>query len=183
MKSFFLAFILLLSYPSFSHEGHNDAPAANAGNLSKGYFSIAAYSNIYELVLRYEPIEKGKNAVMKLFVSDFATNKPIDSAKIVIQSPENTALKFAVKRLEPGIYAVEGTFPEDQSYSLAVNISSGNQADLLLLKGIAVGHKLEAEGEGEQGNPLFTKNSIILLLVGLLLGALVSYLVVKKNKR
>ena len=182
MKSFFLVFILLLSYPSFSHEGDNDAPQANAASVSKGYFSIAAYSNIYELVLRYEPIEKGKNAVMKLFVSDFATNAPIDNAKITLQSQEDAKLKFLVKKIEPGIYSVEGTFPTDESYSLAVNVSDANRADLLLLKGVAVGHTLEEEEE-VHSNPLFTKNSILLLGIGLLLGALVSYLVVKRSNR
>lgn len=141
MKNLLLISALFVSIYAYSHEGHDEAPK-EIKTSEKNYFSLNAASNIYEAVFRYEPIEAEHPTKMKLFISDFESNKSVDSAKIEVSSREDSKLKFSVKQVDEGQYEVTGSFPENKTYSLSVNISSGNKTDLLLIQGIEVGKTL-----------------------------------------
>jgi hypothetical protein len=129
-------------------------------------FSVAALSEKFELLLRFEPLEKGQDADMRLFISDYASNAPIKGAKLMVTCPEAANLKFSVSEKSPGSYLVEGNFPENKKYSLAVNVVAGDQADLMLLAGIEVGKKLPVAAVPDAAPTLFSSWKNILLLVG-----------------
>ncbi|WP_035567979.1 hypothetical protein [Hymenobacter sp. IS2118] len=159
---------LLLSGTAYAHGGedHGDGPKAGtpAGATS---FSVAALSEQFEVLLRYEPLEGGQPADLRLFLSDYATNAPIKGAKLTLTNPEDAALKWAVTEQEPGIYLVEGQFPANKTYSFTVNIVAGEQADLMLLEGINVGEKLPvAAAPPAVATSLFSSWKTILALVG-----------------
>ena len=159
---------LLLSAPARAHGGedHGDGPKAGtpAGATS---FSVAALSEQFEVLLRYEPLEGGQPADLRLFLSDYATNAPIKGAKLTLANPEDAKLKWAVTEQEPGIYLVEGQFPANKAYSFTVNVVAGDKADLLLLEGIKVGEKLPvAEAPHTDAPGLFSSWKTILALVG-----------------
>ncbi|SHM25690.1 hypothetical protein [Hymenobacter psychrotolerans] len=159
---------LLLSGMAYAHGGedHGDGPKAGtaAGATS---FSVAALSEQFEALLRYEPLEGGKPADLRLFLSDYATNAPIKGAKLTLTTPEDATLKWAVTEQEPGVYLVEGQFPANKAYSFALNIVAGETADLLLLEGIKVGEKLPvAEAPHAETSGLFSSWKTILALVG-----------------
>lgn len=149
MRKLLLAFLLLLlpllggvGGPAQAHGGedHGAAPAGPAGGATS--FSTHALSEKFEVLLRYEPLEAGRPAHLRLFVSDYATNAPVPAATITLSTPEDAALKWTVRAQEPGSYLVEGQFPANKKYSFATNIVAGGRADLLLLEGVAVGQKL-----------------------------------------
>ncbi|WP_460676224.1 hypothetical protein [Hymenobacter coalescens] len=119
------------------HGGGTTAPAPGATS-----FSVAALSEQFELLLRFQPLKKGEPAHLQLFVSDYASNAPIDSAQLTLTVPEAPNEKFTATRQGPGVYLVEGRFPANQKYSLTVNLVAGERADLLLLEGIEVGKEL-----------------------------------------
>ena len=159
---------LLLSAPARAHGGedHGDGPKAGtpAGATS---FSVAALSEQFEVLLRYEPLEGGQPADLRLFLSDYATNAPIKGAQLTLTNPEDASLKWAVTEKEPGVYLVEGQFPANKAYSFAVNIVVGDRADLMLLEGIKVGEKLPVAAEAAHADgSLFSSWKTILALIG-----------------
>ncbi|OGX86579.1 hypothetical protein [Hymenobacter glacialis] len=160
--------LLLLSSTAQAHGGedHGDGPKAGtpAGATS---FSVAALSEQFEVLLRYEPLEGGQPADLRLFLSDYATNVPIKGAKLTLTTPEDASLKWAITEQEPGIYLVEGQFPANKAYSFTVNVVAGDKADLLLLEGIKVGEKLPvAAAAPEAAAALFSSWKTILALLG-----------------
>ena len=160
--------VLGLAVPAGAHGGEDHGgPTKAAGGAAPTTFSVASLSEKFELLLRYAPLEKGQDADMRLFVSDYATNAPIGGATITVTCPEAPALAFKVSAQEAGSYLVEGTFPANQQYSLAVKVVAGSQADLLLLEGIAVGKKLPVAAVPTGAAPgFFSSWKNVLLLIG-----------------
>ena len=169
MKKLLLILLLNLvwagSVTAHGGEDHGATKAiAPAGATS---FSVAALSEQFEVLLRYEPLEGGKPADLRLFLSDYATNTPIKGAKLTLTNPEDANLKWTVTEKEPGIYLVEGQFPANKAYSFAANIVAGDKADLLLLEGIKVGEKLPVAAPAPAvSTSLFSCWKTILALVG-----------------
>jgi hypothetical protein len=174
MKKLTLLFLLVIGNQLvFAHGGEDDEKPQAKQQVGKNYFTLNSVSDVFEMVLRYEPIEAGHSAKMTLFVSDFLTDKAIDSAKIDITSPDNDKLKFVVKQIDKGIYTIEGTFPENKSYSLVANISAGDNADLMTLQGIEVGKKLELPKEEEPAKTSFFSWQMLLVFLGGMLACLI----------
>ena len=176
--------ILLRLAPARAHGGEDHGETAKAsGGAFPTTFSVSALSEKFELMLRFEPLEKGKDADMRLFISDYATNAPIKGAKLTVTCPEAPALKFEISEKEPGSYLIEGTFPENKKYSLAVNVVAGPQADLMALQGLEVGKKLPvAPGPLAVATSLFSSWKTILALVGAFaLGILLTVLLMRRR--
>ena len=167
MRNIVLLLLLRLA-PAWAHGGEDHGGTAQAsGGAFPTTFSVAALSEKFELLLRFEPLEKGQAADLRLFISDYATNAPIAGATVTTTCPEAPALKFAVSEKEPGSYLVEGSFPENKKYGLAVNVVAGARADLLLLPGLEVGRKLPvAPGPAASSGSLFSSWKTVLALVG-----------------
>ncbi len=135
------------------------------------------------MVLRYDPIDAGHEAKMKLFVSDFETNKPIDSAKIEITCTDDDKLRFIVKQIDKGTYIIEGTFPGNKKYSLVANISAGENADLMTLEGIEVGKGLEnAEGAQHIETSFFSWKTIGAFIAGIIFCTLFIWIITRKKR-
>ena len=180
-----LGLLLFFAFGASAHGGedHGGAAAPSAG-AAPTTFSVAALSEKFELLLRFEPLEKGRDADLRLFVSDYATNAPIKGAKLTVTCPEDARLKFEVTEKAAGDYLVEGTFPATEKYSLAVNIVAGNQADLMLLAGIEVGKKLPvALGPAAVAPSIFASWKTALLLIGAFgLGIAVTALLMRRRR-
>ena len=180
MKNYFLILTLFITVNVFGHEGEDHGEKPKTAQAGKKYFTVNSQSQTFELVLRYEPLSAGKKSAMKLFLSDFSSNAPVENAKMDIASDEDPNLKFTAKQIEPGIYSIEGSFPENKSYNLIANISSGDIVDLMLINDIQVGKTLETEEMHEE--PLFTTNSILLLVAGLIGGTIISFFILRKRR-
>ncbi|SHJ04504.1 hypothetical protein SAMN02745146_2101 [Hymenobacter daecheongensis DSM 21074] len=161
-----LLWLLLAAATSWAHGGEDHGAAAATAGPAATTFSVAALSEKFELLLRYEPLEKGRPAHLRLFVADYVTNAPVRGT-ITITSPEDKSLKWTVAPQDSGAYLVEGAFPANRTYSFAVNIVEGKRADLLLLQGIAVGKKLPVAAAPAAENPsIFSSWKTLLPLVG-----------------
>ena len=177
---------LLLTGAAYAHGGEDHGEGSKAGTPAGATsFSVAALSEQFEVLLRYEPLEGGKPADLRLFLSDYATNAPIKGAKLTLANPEDANLKWAVTEQEPGIYLVEGQFPANKTYSFTANIVAGNQADLLLLEGIKVGEKLPVAATAPAVAPsLFSSWKTILALVGAFaLGIALTALLMRRRRQ
>ena len=193
MKNFLLLMLaLLLATGARAHGGedHGDAAKPSAGTVATT-FSVAALSESFELLLRFEPLTKGKDADMRLFISDYATNAPVKGAKLTITCPEATDLKFTVTEKSPGAYLVEGVFPANRKYSLAVNIVADAQpdgrkakADLMLLSGIEVGKLLPVAVVPALAAPALIGSwkTVLLLFGAFALGIAATALVMRRRR-
>ena len=193
MKNLLLLLLaLLLATGARAHGGedHGDAAKPSAGAVATT-FSVAALSESFELLLRFEPLTKGKDADMRLFISDYATNAPIKGAKLTVTCPEAADLKFAVSEKSPGAYLVEGVFPANKKYSLAVNIVAGGQpevseakADLMLLSGIEVGKLLPVAAAPAASAPALISSwkTVLLLFGAFALGIAATALVMRRRR-
>jgi hypothetical protein len=169
---FFLTVLCLFAAPAlFAHDG-DDHGANSASQSATGatHFSINASSNLFEVVLRYRPIQPGENAHLQLFLSDFATNAPIRGAKLTLTAQENPKLQFAVVERSPGEYVVDANFDKMQPYTLTLNIVAGTRADLLLLKSVEVGKVLTPATAPEAQS--WWSWQLLILLIGVFLAGM-----------
>ncbi|MGG2377270.1 hypothetical protein ACE400_29120, partial [Salmonella enterica] len=82
------------------------------------YFSSEATSEIYEVLLKYKPIVPGKETSLRLYLSEYNTNNPIDSAKLEVTVADNPNIKIAVVRIDKGVFELKTTFPAKKAYNL-----------------------------------------------------------------
>src|SRR5688572_18103699 len=176
-----ILFSLVIIQPSFASGDHGHSHGdekVTASATDKQHFSVEANSGKYELLLRYEPVHPNEEAHLALFVSEFATNKAVDSASISITSPEDTTIKFEIEQSDKGIYEIHAVFPEKKIYSLAVSINSPVGPDLILLQNIEVGKELPKSEVAESDTPN-TKNQVLIFVGGLAAGLLLMFLGMK----
>jgi membrane fusion protein, heavy metal efflux system len=159
------------------HAHGNESPS---GDL-KTYFSTEAVSDKHELFLKYDPIHPGEEATLSLFISEYLTNKPLDSVAIEIHSKEDKNIRFTITRVDEGNYQVRAIFPEEKKYSLSVSITSPLGPDLLLLQNIEPGKELPETSLAEEGT--FFSSSPFLFGAGLVIGLLIMYLFMKARYR
>jgi len=171
--------------PATAHDGDDHGAKAPSGKALT-YFTSQAVSEKYELVLHYEPLKVGEAATLRLYLNEFATNRPVEGATLQLASPEDSTLTFSVKTTDKGVYELTGTFPAKKAYSLTVNLNAKPGADLLLLPGIEVGKELPSAGT-EAPSTTHThwyESTYVLLGGGLLLGMLLMFVLMRvRNKR
>ncbi len=175
--------LLLLPFTLFAHGGEDHGDAKKASIKPAAYFSSEAVSDVYELLFKYQPLSPGKEAVLKLYASDFNTNAPIDSAVIQITVADNPNIKLTIKQVDKGVYEVRGIFPAKKAYNLTVNINSMLGPDLILIKNIEVGKELEVAHEETVVIKHWYQSTIFYIIIGLLAGMLLMFFVMKKTNR
>lgn len=176
--------LLLLPGAVFAHGGedHGDAKKT-AATGSMTYFSSEAFSDVYELLLKYNPIVPGKETTLKLFISEFNTNKPIDSAMLQIAVADNPNIKVTVTRIDKGVYELKTTFSEKKAYNLVVNINSYAGIDLIQLSNIEAGKEFAVAESENQAHSHWYSSNWFFGLTGLLVGLIVMSLINKKRNR
>ena len=167
-----------------AHEGETHGAAEKTAAKPATYFSSEAVSDVYELMLKYPPIYPGKQVAFKLFVSDFKTNAPVDSAVLQVTVSGSSIIKLMVAKIEKGVYEVKGIFPDKKSYNLTVNINSPLGPDLMLISNIAVGQELDTAGASTiNSNTHWFNGPVFYGIAGLLLGLTGMFFIMKKKNK
>ena len=180
-KLFYLMLFAPLLVKAHGGEDHGDAKPANVKTAT--YFSSEAVSGLYELLVKYQPISPGKEASVKLYVSNFNSNVPVDSASIQISISGNPNIKLTVTRLDKGVYEVKGIFPEKKSYNLTVNINAVLGPDLLLVSGINVGKQLPVAVSEVSNITHWYSSSWFFGILGLIAGLSIMFFAMKRTNR
>jgi membrane fusion protein, heavy metal efflux system len=181
MRKLMFLFFLPLHVLASGGDDHSHGNEKPAGGNVKTYFSSEAVSDKYELFLKYDPIHPDEEAVLRLFISEYLTNKPLDSASLQITSKEDKNIKFTITRIDEGNYEIKAIFPQAKKYSLSVTISSALGPDLLLLQNIEPGKELPQD-EDEHAHSVF--NSVPFLFgTGLLAGLGIMFLFMRARYR
>ena len=187
LTSLFLLFLVAGNHQKVNAHGGEDHGAAKTSTGGvKTYFSSQVFSEKYEMILKFEPLEAGEMGKLRLYINDFITNRPIEKAMLKISSPEDTNIKFEIKPNEKGVYDISGVFPAKKKYSLTVSINAESGADLFSLQNIEIGKELpqaSAETEGISTTHWYEK-SYFLVGAGLLIGMLLMFLLSRiRNKK
>ena len=185
MKRLIIQFLLgLLPVMAFAHGGEDHGDAKKTSISPASYFSSEAASEIYEVLLKYSPIVPGKETSLRLYLSEYNTNKPIDSAKLEITVAGNPNIKITVVRIDKGVFELKTTFPEKKAYNLVLNINSYAGIDLIQLNNIETGKVLAAKTTTESNSDSHWYSSNWFFgLMGLLIGLLVMFFVNKSRSR
>lgn len=181
-----LLLTICLLLPSLSQasggDDHTHGDEKKGTSTGKKYFSVEAFSEKHELLLRFAPIHPGEEAVLQLFISDYLTNKPLDSIRLQLSSPQDKDLKFTLTRTGNGSYEIKTIFPVAKPYHITVALTSPLGPDLILLQNIEVGKELPTE-ENAIGTSWFTSTPIV-FVGGLGIGLLIMFLLMRfSNKR
>ena len=126
------------------------------------------------MLFKYQPLNPGKEAVLKLYASDFNTNAPIDSATVQITVADNPNIKLTIKQIDKGVYEVRGIFPAKKSYNLTVNINSALGPDLILIKDIQIGKELEVVHDEVAVTKHWYQSTLFYVIISLLAGMLLA---------
>ncbi len=160
--------------PAFAHEGHDhkEQPPAAAGALPRG----EADSSAFELVA----VARGEN--LEIYLDRFATNEPVTGATLEVESPAGP-----VKATEStdGTYRVAAPWlARGGRTDLIFTVTAGGDTDILPLTiqtaPAAVQGALQRDAEPDSH---ISANSVLLVLGGALVGALLSAVVLRGRRR
>lgn len=168
-----LAFALVA--PLAAHEGHDDAgsappPAANAAPRAE------VASDLYELVA------VAQNGEVVLYLDDFASNAPVESASVEVKTPSGTHAASSKSGAPYHIHAPWTATPG--SYDLDVTVTREGRSDLLPLTLVipaADGHEAATAAGG--GIADWLRHNLPLVLISGLIGAALGYLVARRLRR
>jgi len=184
MKRVIIQFLLgLLPVMAWAHGGEDHGDAKKATVSPASYFSSEAASEIYEVLLKYSPIIPGKESTLRLYLSEYNNNKPIDSAKLEITVAGNPNIKITTTRVDKGVFELKANFPEKKAYNLIVNINSYAGIDLIQLNNVESGKELVAPVTETTAHSHWYSSNWFFGLIGLLIGLLVMFFVNKSRSR
>lgn len=150
--SLLLCFTLALTLSAQDDHGHtHDEPTATEAGTEANMFIVYAESQKYELTLKHGEISPGEGAELTLYIADFQTNRPLENVTLSVTVQEDPTMTLTTEAHEPGVYHIDGSFPEVRSYSLAIQLNSETHgADLLLLTPVEVGKAPPAAGDDSE---------------------------------
>ena len=182
---FVMIFLLSGAYVTVhAHDGEDHSAAKKSTTGAASYFSSEAASEKYELFVKYGTIKPGVQETLKLFITEYNTNKPVDSATLQVSVPGNPAIKLLAVRVEKGIYEIRAIFPKKQSYSLNVTISAKPGADLLQLKNIETGKELPVAQTETSAHAHWYESNWLFGIAGLLAGLVIMFFLMRgRNKK
>ncbi len=184
MKKILIQFLLWLPLMAFAHGGEEHGDAKKTGSISSlKYFSSEAVSDKYELLVKYKPLIPGREGMIKLYISDYNTNKALDSATLQISVAGNPNIKVTVTRIDTGVYELKTNFPEKKAYNLFVNINSPAGADLIQLNNIEAGKELTVTTTETHLHTHWYSSNWFFGLMGLLIGLIVMFFIRKTRSR
>ncbi|MBP6810497.1 MAG: efflux RND transporter periplasmic adaptor subunit [Saprospiraceae bacterium] len=164
-----------------THAAHEEETATTSATPGADHITVYGESDKYELTLYYPELTAGQEAHLTLYIADYQSNRPIEKAELKISTLENPQIAFEVMMLSPGVYELHSTFPENKTYTLNVELNHPNGADLIGVKGVAVGQKLSAETVVAKEHS--DSNSWMWFIGGLGLGMIGMWLLSRRRNR
>ncbi len=163
------------------HEDHAETTAKTETASGK---KSEAVSERYELVLKYDHLHADETGKLMLYVADPITNRPISNAKITLTASLDSKAKFDIQPKDAGVYEVNATFSKERTFALTAKIDGTNGPDLIMLKGVLVGHDASDHAQEEATPTAWYQNPYMLGIGGLALGMLLMFLLMRvRNKK
>lgn len=125
-----------------TREGHAQGPPAPPGGDPNRVVRSMADDH-YEVVLKYRAEAGSDPSRATIYLSDFATNAPIDGAQIDLRTTAPLQTTATATRLRPGIYEAELAHPKPGDYTLILTIQ-GSPAAEFAVQDLPLGKVLSA---------------------------------------
>ncbi len=172
--------VLALALTLQAHEGEDHGIKLPAPTKVSRFVASAA-SEVFEVVIKYDPITPGDSASFDLFLNDFATNRAIADAEFEVEVQDSLPVKTTVEYSGiPGVYRLKASFPTAKTYNLLLTITAGDELDLLPVNGIEVGKALPLAEDSHSHNSLW---QWIFSISGMLLVGFISFYAGKSRGR
>lgn len=136
----FAAVAVLAACTAFAHGGEDHgAPAARTAQATERRVA-ESQTETFEAVVKYEAAPAGDPLPIDLFLTDYATNAPVEGATIRVSIPD---LKLEVdatpSSTAPGLYQLVATPGRSGTHSAIASITHRGTSDLLLFDGLVFG--------------------------------------------
>jgi membrane fusion protein, heavy metal efflux system len=163
---------LLISPLSWAHEGHDHGTEEKSTSTETMMLSrTEVHNERYEILLKFTPVEPGDSLHMKLYLSDYASNKPVSAERMALVNLGKADQRFEVQWIEPGVYAVHTIMPDEVVYSLRVSAQIQGEAQQFELASVDfTHHHLGSETAHEHSHFWMYVAGFGVLLLGLILG-------------
>lgn len=160
--------------PLYAHGGVDDeAPPSAAPSVSSGQLSVSANAGAYEVFVRYAAPKLGLAAPLKIFISQWSTNKPVNASEVSLTFPSSPEAKVTspLKRTSDGIYEATAIFSKDGSYTALLKFTVGGEQQPAALGPIYAGATAAQQLSSDKLAPTPTSNPVPLwmILVGVLI--------------
>lgn len=160
--------------PASAHEGHDheEQQPVSAGALPRG----EAASDAFEIVA----IVRGEN--LEIYLDRFATNEPVTGATLEVESPDGP-VKAAASA--DGTYRVAAPWLAKSGHTdLIFTVTAGDTTDILPLtiQSAPGAAPSVAQQDAADGGHI-SKGSVLLVLGGALIGALLSVIILRGGRR
>ncbi len=134
------ALVLGLAGSAGAHEGHDHGAPIPPPSATTEERTAEAASRDLELLVRWPATEAGQAVPMRLFVADWATNRPIAGLDLDLSfAGPGSVEAHAEATGAAGIYEASVAFPTPGRYALTVTAVGGGQAEVLAVPGVEVG--------------------------------------------
>jgi len=156
----YLVSLLVLAAPAgalLAHGGEDHGEAAAVPAVASGaesdLLTTFGATERYELLLKYPAPAVKSPARLRIYLSDYQSNRPVSGASFVLASrPSGVTAAEPPRMLSPGIYEMAVIFPRDTVYTLTATIAAEGAADAVVLENVYAGeaaeHFLEDHGQG-----------------------------------
>lgn len=137
-------------------------------------------SENYEVLMKFVPVETTEPLRMTIYLSDFHTNVPIDSAHIKLRNMAFPEQPFEIKQVKSGIYEVNTIMPAEKTYDFHIEIQSKDSVELAELHDVDfTHHHMESADDHEH-----THTNMYLLGIGLLIaGVMGGFFIGRRRSR
>lgn len=127
-----LSWLLLVAVftvtPARSHEGH-DHGAPEPVATDPNFVVRSASNSDYEVVVKYRSVRGQKSTTARVYLSEFATNAPIERAQVGVRTTSPRQLTVAASAISAGIY--EAALPYEQAgmYTMILSVGPAPMAE------------------------------------------------------
>ncbi|MBL0316934.1 MAG: efflux RND transporter periplasmic adaptor subunit [Flavobacteriales bacterium] len=157
-------------FAQHDHEhDHSHEEAAHTETEMPAESITEASTERVEVLLKFIPIETTEELTMSLFLSDFRSNAPVDSAQIDIHNPTFPEQTFQIKQVKQGIYEIKTIMPAEKMYDLTLDIRTSLWQDKVELHEVDFAHHHESSESVEHEH---SHMSLYLIGVGLLIAGI-----------
>ncbi len=177
-----ILFFVLLPGIVMANGGDDHGHATLATKSVSSIFTSETFSDKYEVLVKYSYFKPGTESVLRLFISDYSTNAPLDSVQLQVTVSANASIKLTVSKVDKGVYELRGIFPENKKYNLIISINGLLGPDLLQVNDIEPGKEMPIE-MAEAAHQHWYNSSWFYGLLGLLGGMLLMFFVMKNRNQ
>ncbi len=181
------AFTTLWSSPASAHGGedHGAPPPPPVANDS-GVRTASAVTSSVELVARWPAQTAGAPLLLRVLLSDFASNAPIEGADVTLDVTQPNGAPLSSSSMKatpsPGIYEVSLTPSLDGVHAASITVVAGELVDVVALQALPLGPPTTPAEAPHEHTALSVPLVLGVLLTALGAAALLVFFVLRRRR-